>query len=249
MQVQRVRGFALVAIGVLGRAIQGELAVFFGHRVGDLAFEVKLFLLPGAGGALDLVGRAGNGCRRIAAHNAFGRHHKALRFQRLFHGQDRLEFLDQHLGFGGGFAGVDHLASHHHGHSLPHKLDLAVGQERVVVHDGAAVVLAGDVARSEYRHHTVLFQNGVAVNAVAQQFTVRHRRLDERCIQSTGHFRNVVNVGGCASDVQVGRLMDDVGALLHTRGGQQVFQVDGRVHSGHLFLFFNEFKHQVAGHQ
>ena len=61
VQVQGVCGFALVAVGVLGRHIQRELAVFFGHGIGDLAFQIELLLLAGAGRALDLVGRVGNG--------------------------------------------------------------------------------------------------------------------------------------------------------------------------------------------
>ena len=36
MQIQRMGCFALVTVGVLRRHIQGELSVFFGHRIGDL---------------------------------------------------------------------------------------------------------------------------------------------------------------------------------------------------------------------
>ena len=36
MQIQRMGCFALVAVGVLGRHIQSELSVFFGHRIRDL---------------------------------------------------------------------------------------------------------------------------------------------------------------------------------------------------------------------
>ena len=56
VQVQGVRGFALVAVGVLGRHVQRKLAVFLGHRVSDLAFQIELLLLTSTGLPLILCG-------------------------------------------------------------------------------------------------------------------------------------------------------------------------------------------------
>ena len=36
VQIKRMGCFALVTVGVLRRHIQGELSVFYGHRIGDL---------------------------------------------------------------------------------------------------------------------------------------------------------------------------------------------------------------------
>ena len=73
--------------------------------------------------------------------------------------------------------------------------------------DRAAVVFARNVFGGVDRHHAVFFQNGVAVNAVANQLTVRYRRQDERRIKRAGQFRNIVNVGGRARDMQVCRFV------------------------------------------
>ena len=181
-----------------------------------MAFKVKLLLLAGAGRALDLVGRVGDGCCCITSGDALGRHDEAARFHGLFHRQDGLEFVHQHLGFVSGFAGIQHVARHDHGHGLANELDLASGEDRLVVHDGAAVVFAGNVFGGVNRHHAVLTQDGCAVNAVADQFAMRHGRQDERGIQSACVLRNVVNVGGRACDVQMRGLVHQLFALLDT---------------------------------
>ena len=93
---------------------------------------------------------------------------------RVFDGQNGRQFAHSHFGAAGRFARVDHLARHHHGHRLPQKFDLAVGQERVVVHDRAAIVLTWNIARSEHRHHAVLGQQSSAIDALTNQLTMGH---------------------------------------------------------------------------
>ena len=83
------------------------------------------------------------------------------------------------------------------------------------MHDGAAVVFARNVFGGVDRDHAVLFEDGFAVNAVANQLAMRHGRQDECGIQSTCVLRNVVDVGGGAGHVQVRGLMNDIGALLN----------------------------------
>ena len=53
--------FTLIAVRVLRRTIQSELTVFTRHRVSNLAFHVKLFLLTRFGAALHFARRIGNG--------------------------------------------------------------------------------------------------------------------------------------------------------------------------------------------
>jgi hypothetical protein len=101
------------------------------------------------------VRRGGDGAGRVALRQALGRDDEAVGFQRLLDGDDRRQLEHLHLRLGRGLARVEHLARHHHRHRLADELHRAVGQEGVVVDDGAAVVLARDVARGEHRHHAV----------------------------------------------------------------------------------------------
>ncbi len=70
----------------------------------------------------------------------------------------------------------------------------------VVVHDGAAVVFAGYVARGVHRHHTVHAQHLGAVNALANKLAVRHGRGNERGVQRALQLGQVVGIRGVAAD-------------------------------------------------
>ena len=121
------------------------------------------------------------------------------------------------------------------------------------MNNGAAIVFAWNVFGCVNRYHTVLFQNCVAVNAVANEFAMRNRRHDEGRIQSASQLRHVVGESSAACHMQMCRLMNDIGALLNARDGQQIVQRNGRVHLSHLrgclSLFFNEINHQIARYQ
>ena len=172
-EIQCSGGFALIAIGVLRGAIQGELSIFTRHSVGDLTFQVKLFLLAGSDRTLNGVRGVGDCGGSVAPGDAFGGHDKAARLHGVFNREQRLEFLDLHLRLAGRLASVDHFARDHHGHGLTEKFDLAVGQERIVMNDGTAIVFARDVARGEHGHDAVLFQEGSSINALADQLAVK----------------------------------------------------------------------------
>ena len=206
-------------------------------------------MLPCSGRAFDGVGCFGNGASSVAAGNAFGRHDETTGRHRFFNGQNRREFFDQHLGFVGNFARIEHVARNDYRHSLADKFHFAICQERVVMDDWAAVVFAWDIFGGVDRHHAVFFQNSFAVNAVTNQLAVRYRRQNQRGIKRTGQFRNIVDVGGRTRDMQVCRFMHQLFALLHVGGGQKIFQVGRSVHLCHLrSVFFNKFKYQISGH-
>ena len=117
-EVQCRRSFTLVAIRVLRRTVQGELTIFTWHRVRDLAFHVKLFLLTCFGTALHFAGCFGNGFGSITTRDAFSRHHKTLRCHGFVNGQDGLEFFHQHFGVVRRFAGIQHFTCHNNSDSL-----------------------------------------------------------------------------------------------------------------------------------
>ena len=121
------------------------------------------------------------------------------------------------------------------------------------MNNGATIVFARNVLGCVNRHHTVLFQNSVAVNAVANEFAVGNGRHDEGGIQSASQLRHVVGESGAACHMQMCRLMNDIGALLNARYGQQIVQRNRRVHLSHLrgclSLFFNEINDQIARYQ
>ena len=206
-------------------------------------------MLPCSGRAFNGVGCFGNGASSVAAGNAFGRHDETTGRHSFFNGQNRREFFDQHLGFVGSFAGIEHVTRNDYRHSLADKFHFAICQERVVMDDWAAVVFAWDIFGGVDRHHAVFFQNSFAVNAVTNQLAVRYGRQNQRGIKRAGQFRNIVDVGGRTRDMQVCRFMHQLFALLHVGGGQKIFQVGRSVHLCHLrSVFFNKFKYQISGH-
>ena len=206
-------------------------------------------MLPCSGRAFDGVGCFGDGASSITAGNAFGRHDETTGRHCFFNGQYRREFFDQHLGFVGSFAGIKHVARNDHRHSLSDKFHFAICQEWIVMDDRSAVVFAWDVFGGVDRHHAVFFQNSFAVNAVANQLAMCHRRQNQRSIKSAGKFRNIVDVGGSARDMQMCRFMDQLFALLHVSGRQKIFKVGRSVHLCHLrSVFFNKFEYQISGH-
>ena len=213
-QIQSRSGLPLIAVRVLGRTIQGQLAIFTRHGVGDLAFQIKLLLLARAHTARHTVRRRVDGCAGIATGDAFGRHDEALCGHRLFDGQDGGQGSDLDLSTGRRLAGIEHFTRHHHRHRLPDELHLAIGQERVVVQDGTTVVFTWDVACRVDGHHPMHGQDGLAVDALADQLAMRHRRLDDGGIQSARQLGDVIGVSGLTRHMQVSRLVDDFTALL-----------------------------------
>ena len=227
-QVQGRCGLALVAIRVLGGHVQSELPVFARHSVGDVAFQVKLLLLSAVGLALQAVGRAGQSGAGVTPIDALGGHDKTLLRHGFINGQNGWQFAHCHLGAVGGFAGINHFARHHHGHGLAQKFHFAIGQKRVVMDDGPAVVFAGNIAGGEHRHHAVLGEQSGAVNALADQLAMGHWGLDQGGIQGAAQLGDVIGVHRLTGDVQMGRFVDQLCAL-HT-GRQQLAKGIGCVH-------------------
>jgi hypothetical protein len=127
-----------------------------------------------------------------------------MRLARRDHGLQRLDV--QHLArLRGCPARLSARARDHGEDGLADVAQLAVGQDRIVVQDRPAVVVAGDVGGREHvddaRHGTDPVQSHRA------QAPVRDRRQAEGGVQRAGQLGDVVDVGGAAGHVQVGRLV------------------------------------------
>ena len=118
--------------------------------------------------------------------------------------------VDEFLGPCGGAACGIAGAGNHGKDRLAQELHHPVGQDRVVVHDRAALVFAGDVFGGNHVHHAG--QRAQRVQTDALEPAVRHRGQTQRRMQRAGQFGQVVDVGGAAGHVQVGRLVRMVAA-------------------------------------
>ena len=88
------------------------------------------------------------------------------------------------------------------------------------MNDGATIVFARDVFGGVNSHHTMGFQDGFAVNAVANQFAMGHWRLDDGRVKRARQLGHVIGESGTTCDVQMRRFVNDIGALLQTRRRQ-----------------------------
>ena len=171
--------------------------------------------------------RRGDGLGRLAARDQLGRHDEALVRHGLIDAQNGGQFLHGHPGLAGRLPRIQHLARHHHGHRLAQELDLAIGEKGVVMDDRTTVVLAGNVGGREHRHHTMLAQDGLAVDALAEQFAMGDRRQDQRGVQGAAQLGDVVDVDRLAGHMQASGLVRELPALLALDGVQNVQRMWG----------------------
>jgi hypothetical protein len=111
----------------------------------------------------------------------------------------------------------------HREHGLAEVAQFAVGEDRVVVHDRAAVVAAGDVGGGQHRDDARLCAD--AVERQPEQPAVRDRRQAQRRVQRADDLRQVVDIGRLAGHVQVRRLVRQRGTDDRCGG-----QIDPLVH-------------------
>jgi hypothetical protein len=192
---------------VLGRAVHAHAAVFQRHRIADLAFQVELLLPALHEAALQLV-RCGlqRALQRAGARfprQVHRRHHVGLRSMGLAHREHRRQRLDvdEVLGPRGRAPRRVAAGGDDREHRLAQVLHQTVGEDRIVLHDRAALVLAGDVLGSDHVHHAR--QRAQRGQSDALEPAVRHRRQAECGVQRAGQLGQVVDVGGAAGDMQV----------------------------------------------
>ncbi len=198
-----------ISVGMLRRAVHQHAAVLERDRVGDLAFEVEL-LLPADSTASPASRRGAAAIAACASPRTRcigGSTYCCLRM-RVARGEHRRQRIDRRAPFRlrrGAARGIARVREHHE-HRLAEVVHRVLGEDRVVVHDRAAVVAAGDVGGAP-NTSTTPGSARTASRSIAFKRAVRHRRQAERGVQGAGELGHVVDVGRLAGDVQVRRLV------------------------------------------
>ncbi len=239
VQAEAMRHQVLHLARMLGRAVHEHAAVFARHGIRDLAFEIELLLAADLERVLQPMRCGVDGGARVAARQVHRRQHVALgrvRFDRREQGRQGLDAQGR-LRAGRGEAGRVARFGDDGEDRLADVVHDAVGEDRVVVDDRAAVVDAGDVVRGEHGHHAGHRLDARQVDG--GDAAVRHRRQAERRMQRAGELGQVVDVGRAAGHVQVRRLVRardaDAGARLQRlvfvgRVRPQPGRVEGAIH-------------------
>ena len=138
---------------MLGRGMDGDVAVLTGQREGDLALEVKMLLSADAEFGGEPMRRAGQRRLRIAAYDRGRRLHVGFAGERRRDIEDRLLGLDLHDDlFGGRPRCIEGLRDDHR-QGLAGELDPVDGEQRLVLADRRDVVAAGNVLGAQHRDH------------------------------------------------------------------------------------------------
>ena len=204
---QRVCHQVLHLAGVLRGAVHLHALVFLRHCVADLALQVELLLAPDDLRATKPMRRLSQCGIRITASHAHGWNHilpHLVSLPRRQHGCKRLD-LQRLRSHGSGSECQTSLGGHHCQYRLPQVLHHALGQDGVVLDDGAALVVTRNVFGAEYRDHAGLRHQQRFVDR--KDAAMRHRRQAKRGVQGACEFGQIVYIGGLARHVQAGRLM------------------------------------------
>ena len=232
LPAQRAGHQLLHLAGVLGRAMNQQRLVLLWQGVADLAFQVEL-LLPADGpfAAQPVRGGRQRG-RRIAAAQVHRRQHVLLSGVGGQRGQDRRQHFNRQCLPGQRRRATRQLAlgCDDGEHRLPQIAQLALGQDRVVVQQRAAVVFAGEVGGGVDGDDAGLPLQQFKVDG--QQAAMRHRRQTQRCVQGAGGLGDVVDVGRLTADMQGGGFVR--AARSHNSADLRLFiqPIDALVHAG-----------------
>ena len=190
---------------ILKPVISLHAVLFFRDGVRNLAFQVKLFLAADIQLAAGTMRRSLESLLCIAARQVHRRQHIGLRSVRGLRRQDggQLFIVDDYLAHC--TTGVVMAVGDYREDRLSHIFDQTLGQNRIVVKDGAAIVGAGDVGFREDCHHTRCAAHGIEVDRANPR--VGFLRHAERGVQRALCFRDIVGVGGLAQHMQYRRFV------------------------------------------
>ena len=174
VQAQGVGHGVLHLAGVLGGAMQPDAAALLRDGVRDLPFQVKLLLAAQVKAALQAVRGLAERGGHIAPGQAHRRYHVLLGGMGCFWREQGGQGLDAHkvFGAGGSAPGSVAVVRQNSEQGLAQVHHRAIGQDGVVVHDGATVVHAGDVGGGEHVHHAGQGLEARHINV--QQPAMRH---------------------------------------------------------------------------
>jgi len=142
---------------MLRRTVDEHAGAFLRNGIGDLPFEIELFLSANLELACQPVRCGRNPGRGIASHEMQRRQHVLLAIVGRSRGQHGLQrFVAHDVAAFGERRGLPRevAARRDHGkNGLPEIGDGALGKDRIVVKDRATVVFAGDIGRRQCRDH------------------------------------------------------------------------------------------------
>ncbi len=144
----------------------------------------------------------------VAATQAHRRQHPGLPAFAVNHVEHGLELLVFDFGPPRGLARCGVRSRHHREHRLADELHQAVGENRIVGDDRAAIVLARDVGRGQHRDDARRRLDGAGIEP--RDARVGALAQAQRDMARAGKFGDVVDVGRLAGNVQSRRLVRDL---------------------------------------
>ena len=202
---QRVGDPVLRLARMLGAAVNEPLVLLLGQHVGNLPFQVKVFLAADRQRAMQRVRRARQGGCRVAPLDHHRRQHIAFRGQSAGHAEQGGQGRDVAGDAPGSAAGSHHRGGHHQANHLANMLHGAVGKHRFVMRKRAQHRVTRNVARQHNACDTGHCQRSVGVHRGQQP--MRNGRQNRRGKQRALDFRDVVHERGSALHLGAGALM------------------------------------------
>ena len=177
---------------VLGRGPDVDVAILARRGQRDLAFEVEVILAADRELALHAAGRGRQRGLGVAARHALAGLDLQVHLTRGcdVDGGRQLFVLDHGLGRGG--AGGGDRGRGDGEQALADAVDLAGGEQLVVMDDGADIVLAGHVLGAEHQHHARRGADGRQVHP--SDFGVRLGAHAEGDVQQARRLGHVVDI-------------------------------------------------------
>ena len=229
MHAQRMCHHVLHLARMLGRTQHQHALRFLRDGVGNLSFQVKLFLAAHIQLALDHMRRRIERGLVVAARQLHRRQHIRLcRLGRLRR-HDRGQFLVRHLRQAGGTARMVMRIGHHDEDRLAHVLHQLRSQDGIVMDDGTAIIGAGNVLRRVDSDDPLRAAHGRQVHG--RDARMRLLRQAQCRVQSTLQFGDIVRVRRLPQHMQLRRFMG-AGLAHGGPGGRLQFGRDRMVHAG-----------------
>ena len=165
VQTERVRHPVLHFAGMLGTGINKPLVLLLRQRVGDLPFQVEVFLAADFERAAERERGPRQGACGVTAFYKNRRQHIALRRERLFDAQNGRQRANVELDCARAAPGLHHRVGYHQAHHLAHVLHRVEREDGFIADERREHAMARNVFRQNHLTHTGQGQRGAGVNA------------------------------------------------------------------------------------
>ncbi|MPM91868.1 hypothetical protein SDC9_139002 [bioreactor metagenome] len=192
-QSQSMRDPVLHLTRMLGAGVDPPLLLLQRQHVGDLAFQIEMFLPANLEAALQAVRGLRQGSGGIATAHVDRRQHVAFGLERVLHAQDGGQRCDLRLHGTRGAACLHDAVGHHQADHLAHKLHAVDGEDRLVMRERGKCLVAWYVFGEHHVAHAGHCQRGAGIYAV--QSAVCRVRENGRSVERALDLGDVVHVG------------------------------------------------------